>query len=113
VLSEAVTQMNFPISLWIHRAGIATREGHDVPLGVRLPGFGVACECDLRELEVAFPVSRAEISEPATPYSPQWHSVDLELDHRSPTLLDCEGIQSCLVPGVADELFQELSIDSL
>ena len=103
-----ITSIDVSVNLWVHRHGITTREFCDRPLAVQLPSFGLACDCDFQEVTIRFPAHQRDEHESPTWLSPGWSSSDAELDRRSSTMVECDGVASCLLPAVAAELFDEL-----
>lgn len=116
-MSATTTRTEIAVLLDVLFGGVVTKECCDDDLGVRLHGFAPRCACDVRTVEVIFPVLMSECHEPATWLEPGWRSLDIEFDRFRPTTIQVayEGADapfSCLLPAAARELFDAVSAAS-
>lgn len=116
-MSATTTRTEIAILLDVWFDGVVVRECCDDDLGVRLPGFAPRCACDVVTVEVTFPVRLTAIHEQQTWEYPGYHGFDMEFDRSRPTKIQVayEGASapfSCLLPAVAQELFDAVSAAS-
>lgn len=113
-MSSTTTRSEIAIRFDVLFGGVIVRECCDDDLGGRLHLFAPSCACDLRTVEITFPVLLSEVHERQTREHPGWHSCDMELDRFRPaTVQHVDGEQggalSCLLPAATAELYAALT----
>lgn len=98
----------------VFRGGAVHHECDDRPIdGVRLVGFSPqgCADDDFRTLEVTFPVVVRDEFEPQSWQYPGWRAHELTLDASYPTVVEFDGLQCCLLPAAAQELFDAIGVE--